>query len=630
MAWVAKVSLALSLVYTVLFLANSFGETFFVLSHRSMVSYVVNGVLFSSSLDPLVWGGALVLVSTWTCSALYRSRSEGWFAFVLFFVPFFFVVLAGFWMGVFGLVIASFLLGGLCLGFSVRCFGVSRSSLVKGVIVGGFLVFLFVELAALILFNVPVVMNLLGGLFGGASHWFVVELNLSNLAYPLLPYLYLFFVVLGVVAFGTKVALTTRLSRGWIRGRFSGYVARFQEAFEGCKNAAYDSLGGRFPLIAAVLVSILVSSLFVVVTVLPWANPTYRLVSVDAPVYYEWLVRMRGLDVSSALSFALSNNRVVFLVLQYALSFFVTPVDVVQFIPILLIGLFCVVSLLVLRVVCGFREARIYGVLLVPFSLQALGLIYSGYFANFLAVIFVYVYFILLLRVFRSGSSLVIFGLLVVSLLVLFTHSWTWYILVLSLVMFLFLEWRLTVNKVGLKASFKWKVSVVGATIVMGLVSDLARTLLTSTSALLSVFETAQSGLSFPNGPYLLSGLRLTTNFYLGGVFANTVLVVLSIVGFLFMLTFKSEMSRLLTSWVFAVCVPVFFASGDFVFNRFLFLVPSVVLSSLGLCFFVRFAAGGPGTSRVRKLGVQALILAFVFMVLLNFGLRYVANINVV
>jgi len=74
----------------------------------------------------------------------------------------------------------------------------------------------------------------------------------------------------------------------------------------------------------------------------------------------------------------------------------------------------------------------------------------------------------------------------------------------------------------------------------------------------------------------------------------------------------------------------VLFASGEFVFNRFLFLMPWVVFSGLGLSFLVRFGVYASKESRAKKLGFELLIIGFVFLVLLNFGLRYVSNMNVV
>ena len=82
---------------------------------------------------------------------------------------------------------------------------------------------------------------------------------------------------------------------------------------------------------------------------------------------------------------------------------------------------------------------------------------------------------------------------------------------------------------------------------------------------------------------FLLSGMQKTVNFDLGGVFANGLLVALSIVGFLVLVRFRSEVSNFFISWIFVASVSILFAAQDFVFDRFLFLMPWVVLSSLGL-----------------------------------------------
>ena len=84
---------------------------------------------------------------------------------------------------------------------------------------------------------------------------------------------------------------------------------------------------------------------------------------------------------------------------------------------------------------------------------------------------------------------------------------------------------------------------------------------------------------------------------------------------------------------MFVACVSILFAAGDFVFNRALFMLPWVVLSGLGLAFVVRFV-GFIGLERFGgfrdwRLWVVLLVLAFVFLVLLNGSLRYLFNINI-
>ncbi len=599
-----------------------------------MVQENFGSSIVSSTWDFALWCGAIFTVIAGLFYGLITRMVGGFYRFLVS------MVLCGFvgWVGlvVFGLInfvslaLVSLLVIILSTYFSFGFFGVSRFSLLKRILVGSFLAALLVETVGLVFFNLPYVLNLPAASSTIAIHWRLVELSLTNLAYPLLPYAYLFLIIVGVLAFLVKLSPNVSLSEKWADNSVVNFARRFHKSVESCKEQGFEPLSARFPLGLALLISFIVSFLFVAFTVLPWINPTNRLVSVDAPSYYQWLAHMRSLDVNSALTFAVANDRAVFLVLSYLLSFIVSPVNVMQFIPALLVPLFCVASLYVVKLVCGFREAWVYTVLIAPLSITALGLIYSGYFANMLAVIFVYIYFILLLKVFHSGSIGGMLALLGVSLLVLFSHSWTWYIFVLSLGAFLFLEWRMAAKEPNLRQGLKWKVLVVGVTVIVGLICDLARNLLTSTSASTSVFETAQSSLGLPNSSFILSGLKLTTNFYLGGVFSNGVIPVLCIVGFLFMLTFKSEMSRLLVSWFLVGCVAVLFASGEFVFNRFLFLMPSLVFSSLGLSFLVRVGVYGSKGTRTKKIGFELLIVALVFLLLLNFGLRYVSNLNII
>jgi hypothetical protein len=416
--------------------------------------------------------------------------------------------------------------------------------------------------------------------------------------------------------------------RGWARFRREWFVERFgslKKRFELNDDDALGFLNGRLVLVFAIIVSAVVSCLFVFFTVLPWSNPAKMLVSVDSPVYYEWIVYMRSVNVNSALSFAFSNDRALFLVLAYAFSFFVSPMAIVQFVAALLIVVFGVVSLLVLRLLCPFRSVWVLGVLIVPFSFQALGLIYAGYFANMLALIFVFVYFLLFVRLLGSWSVLGFFGLLSVSVLVLFSHSWTWFIFAVSLLAFLFLEWRLAVANRNLWGRFKDKATFVFATVGVGLAADVLRGFLSSVSATSSVLNAARSGFGFPSS-FVLSGMQKSVGFALGGVFANQLLFLLGVLGFLFLARFKSEISNFLVSWVFVACVSILFGTVNFVFDRSLFLVPWVVLCSLGLFFVLR--VGSSWFEGRKRSAFCILILLFVFLVFLNYALSFLFNIQ--
>ena len=376
----------------------------------------------------------------------------------------------------------------------------------------------------------------------------------------------------------------------------------------------------------AVLAGAVVSCLLVVFTVLPWVNPTGTLVSVDAPVYYQWIVHMRSVDVNSALGFAFGNDRALFLVLAYGLSFVMSPILVVQLASAFLIVGFGVACFFVLRLLCRFRGVWVLGVLFVPFSFQALDLIYSGFFANMLALILVLVYVVLFFRLLDRWSGLGFLVLLFVSVGVLFSHSWTWFIFALSLLVFLFLEWRVA-ERGGLSGRFKLMVVLVGVTLGVGLVCDLLRKVLSPVSASSSVLSTVGSSLGLPNLGYLLSGLGKIVSSFSGGVFANGLLAFLGVVGLLVLLRLKSGLSRFFVAWIFVGCLSILFASESFVFERFLFLLPWVVLSALGLFWGLGFVGRVGGLGRWR-FWVLFVVLVFVFLVLFNGALRFVFNIN--
>lgn len=593
------------------------------------MNHIVNGSLFSGPLDTAFWVSAVLIISVWLIYQLNRSfvsRFSKVIVNLVLFSVFIWACLVGFGtVSIVSLSLASLLLVVLCVVFASWFFDVSQLGVFLRLLAGTVLVAVFFEVAALILYNIPLALNLGSGALG--LHWYNVELSLSNLAYPILPYVYLVFVLLGIAALFIRLVPTGWLSD--VEKRLSKFVGALSGFFESKTSISeFEFLQGRFVLVLVVLVSAVISCLFVIFTVLPWANPTHMLVSADSPDYYQWIIHMRSVDVNSALSFAFSNDRALFLVLTYGFSYLAGPFNVVQFVAAPLIVLFAVATLLVLRLLTPNCIVWVLGVLLVPFSFQALGLIYSGYFANMLALILVLVYVVLFFRVLNHWSSLGFLGLLVVSVLVLFSHSWTWFVFAFSLLVFLLIEWRAVIREKSLWGRFKTKVLFVGSTVAVGLLCDLVRNLFSSVSLGGSVLVTAQSSLSLPNPTYILSGLQNSVNFILGGVYASGILIFFSIIGFLALVKYRSEVSNFLVAWVFVGCVSILLAAKDFVFDRFLFLMPWVVLSSFGLFFVIRFVDSRFGGWRGRS-AVIILVLVFVGLVLLNNGLRYIFNINI-
>jgi hypothetical protein len=616
-------SLGLCFAYSLFYAASYFGVSFFVLSNRGMAEHVISGSLVSALWDVGFWSGAIFVVLAWLLHKLSFL-----FARVMAFGLCILVCLV-----IFGLIspvslcLVSTLIFVLYIMFSDSFLGVSRFGFFLRWILGAVIVVLFFEVAALALFNIPVALNME---FGAAGlHFGNVELVFSNLAYPFLSYAYFLFVLLGIGALIVKVLPSSwlnMLSWGKLLGSF---LSRANRVLKLDWKSELDFVSGRFALVLAVFISGAVSCLFVAFTVLPWANPTNMLVSADSPSYYQWIVYMRSVNTNVALSFAFANDRALFLVLAYVLSFFISPLNVVQYAAALLIVLLAIISLFLLKLFSDLRSLQVLGILLVPFSFQALDVIYSGYFANMLALILVFVYIFLFFRFIGSKSSVAIFSLLSMSVLILFSHSWTWFIFALSLGVFLFLEGVRTIRNRSHWSTFKVEAIFVGLTIEVGLLSDLVRQMLSPVSATSSVLATVQSSLGFPNISYVMSGMKDTVSFILGGIFANQLLIALSIIGFLVLLKIKSSVSNFFVSWIFVACFSILFAAQNLVFDRFLFLLPWIVLSSLGLFTIVGYVCSHFAGTKSWRIAIAGLILVFVFLVLLNNDLRYLFNINI-
>lgn len=625
--WLAGLLLGIALIFTLFYIESSLGASFFVLSTRNMAPISFSSGLVSSNLDSFIWGALCLMVAVsfllGTVKSGVSKRLQAAFVVLLLgLVSTVCIVLLGLFSPVF-LAIVSMILLAICV-LCAGIMGFSRFGMIKCAGLGSLLAAFVVEVGALVTYNLPFVLNLSIASSAFALHWRLVELSLANWAYPIVPYAYLAFMLIGIAAYLWELIHLDGLSKKLM----NSMLGNLQVKVELLKQQTIKSKSASFPLGLAIVISFALSVFFVVITQLSWINPTHRLIAVDAPSYYQWMATMRGLDAGSALRMALQNDRALFLLSSYALSFAFPKVSVIQFMAALLVPIFTLVSLYLVRFVCGFRETWLYVVLIAPFSVQALGLIYSGYFANMLAGIFVYLYFALFLK-FRCRSIWSILLLLGVSLLVLFSHSWTWYVFVISLVGFLLLEWRNTSKEPIKLRSFKNVLLTIALTVVVGLGADYTRTLLVSKSASgIVVFKTASSGLSLPNANVILNGLQVTTNSYLGGVFSSALLLGSSILGFLFLLTYRSASSRLLVSWFVVGCVAVIFASGEYVFNRFIFLMPSLIFSAIGLTVLVRSAISNK--NQRWRLFLELLIVGLVFMLLLNFAINYTSNVNIV
>ena len=162
--WIIYLSLGVSLVLSLLYLGNYFDVKFFVLANRGMIEHGISNSLFSPVFDTLIWATAVFLVVFFVFYRLYRCALGAASRVILQIVGVAVVgltILAVF--NVFGLVLLSFVsffLFLLCFALSKLLFGVDGFGLFVRLIFGALFPVLFVELSALLLYNVPLALNL--------------------------------------------------------------------------------------------------------------------------------------------------------------------------------------------------------------------------------------------------------------------------------------------------------------------------------------------------------------------------------------------------------------------------------------------------------------------------------------
>ena len=174
---------------------------------------------------------------------------------------------------------------------------------------------------------------------------------------------------------------------------------------------------------------------------IPVINPNNQRLGVDTPRYETWLTLMDNQSVSP-INFALKSagDRPLTLLIL----FFITettnadPFQVIEYSPTLLAPLLILVTFFLTRELTANDKIAIVASVLSAISFQTLIGIYSGFYANWLALIFGYAGFGLLVRCLKRPSKigLVVLGLLMTGLL--FAHTYTWTIMISVAFVFLF------------------------------------------------------------------------------------------------------------------------------------------------------------------------------------------------
>lgn len=344
--------------------------------------------------------------------------------------------------------------------------------------------------------------------------------------------------------------------------------------------------------------SLATSALIAFVPYRPDLNPNGSLVGIDSPLYVTWIGQMLARPLPQALQYSfvegLEGSRPLLLVLLYGVaSLGVSPLRIIEYLPMLLAPLLSLSSYVFVRFGQGSASLAGLTALLTPFSLYVTVGLWGGYYANMLALIFVYLFLTFLLLFSKSPSAPKYGAMFALSVALFLTHPWTWVLIVIACLVFAISVWRETRRPLHLK-------SVIGI-IMAGIPLDLLKSMVFGTRTVAADLAT-----KLPNGAQVASFWTNVVDALLythGALLGNWIILALGLFG-AFALRFRNWFERLLILWVGVASIP-FLVLDSYHQARIVYDLPIPVLISTTLIVLLPQT----GTRNIRWPGIIIVLL---------------------
>ncbi len=362
-------------------------------------------------------------------------------------------------------------------------------------------------------------------------------------------------------------------------------------------------------------ISLCVSTLLAFAPYRPDLNPTGSLVGIDSPLYVGWIGQMLARPWPQALQYSfvegLEGSRPLLLVLLYLVaSAGISPSQILEYLPTVLAPLLSLSTYVFVRYGHGSSSLAGLTAIFSSVSLYTTVGLWGGYYANWLALIIVYLFLTNLLILSRSPSRLKYSALYSLSVALFLTHPWTWVLVVTVSLIFAISLYRETGTLVQVKPCI--------GVIMTGVVLDLVKSWAFATRAVgVDVAGTFQSaGLTQMANfwPNLVDALLYTH----GELLANWIILGIGLLA-AFTLRFKDQFERLLLLWVAVASIP-FLILDSYHQARIVYDLPISVLLSVVVLFSLPLI-------ETRNLRWTGLIAALILVTIANYGVQGVLQL---
>ena len=347
----------------------------------------------------------------------------------------------------------------------------------------------------------------------------------------------------------------------------------------------------------------------------PDLNPSMTPIGVDAHFYIDSVNQMLQLSPSAAISYAMGNalegsRPLVLLPMYLATVTGLVSVNLAyEALPAILGPLVAIATFIFVRE--GLQNERAAGAASL-FSTLSFGTtvgMWAGFYANWLALAETYFFLAALLGFLKARSAPRFIAMTLLSVSLLFTHPWTWVIILTVTTTFILTLWRDDRKHAPMRA--------LGALLATDIILDFAKSLVFGSSVAVQDASTGLSGSGISQALLLWPNIIYGLFTAYGGLLGNAILLGLPVIT-VTILRFREKFERLLLLWVALSSIP-FLATPSLVETRILYDMPFPVLISLALLF--------PSRPIVDKSVHSNLAFLFLLLLLLNYVLRAVTSL---
>src|SRR5467141_840437 len=386
----------------------------------------------------------------------------------------------------------------------------------------------------------------------------------------------------------------------------------FAKIISSVRTKSLSESAGTFKILSRprllLVISLAASVLLAFIPYRPDLNPNGLLVGVDSTTYLRWIIQMLARPLPQALQYSfvegLDGSRPLLLVVLYMVSSLgVSPSQAIEYLPIVLAPLLALSSYAFVRY--GHGSANFAGLttLFAPFSFYTPVGLWGGYYANMLALVFVYLFLTLLLVFSKSPSAVKYCVMFTFSVALFLTHPWTWVLIITTCLVFALSIWRETHLSIHLKS--------IAGIILAGVALDVLKSTIFATRTVAADLATKLPPGADPSAFWvnIVDGLLYTHSGLLGswiilgvGVFAC------------FALRFKDRFERLVLLWVAVSSIP-FLILDSYNQTRIVYDLPIPVLMATALLFFLPLI-------RSKEVRWPGMIIVVVLLTCMNYALQ--------